>query len=100
MAKREAKLQKAKANAPTKSGEPLVVQRGRRKEVFKTERTAISYWNNREWYKRKGYKNEEEETICATIVRSIAEKRGITEEELLAELNKKFDIKWKKEGNC
>ena len=45
-AKREAKLAKQKADAPTKSGEFLYFKDGKYTEEIRTERTAVSEWNN------------------------------------------------------
>ena len=45
-AKREAKLAKQKADAPTKSGESLYFRDGKYTEEIRTERTAVSEWNN------------------------------------------------------
>ena len=48
-AKREAKLAKEKADAPTASGEFLYFKDGKYTEVIRTERTAVSEWNNLQW---------------------------------------------------
>lgn len=45
-AKKAAKLAKQKADAPTKSGEFLYFKDGRYTEEIRTERTAVSEWNN------------------------------------------------------
>ncbi len=43
-AKREARIAKEKANAPTKSGEFLYFRDGKYTQVIKTERSAVSEW--------------------------------------------------------
>jgi len=48
-AKREAKLAKEKANAPTKSGEFLYFKEGKYTEEIKTERSAVSKWFQLQW---------------------------------------------------
>ena len=48
-AKREAKLAKEKANAPTKSGEFLYFKDGKYTQVIKTERSAVSEWFQLQW---------------------------------------------------
>jgi len=48
-AKREAKLAKEKANAPTKSGEFLYLKNGKYREEIKTERSAVSKWFELQW---------------------------------------------------
>lgn len=45
-AKKQAKIAKEKANAPTASGEFLYFKDGKYTEVIKTERTAVSEWFN------------------------------------------------------
>ena len=97
-AKREARIAKEKANAPTASGEFLYFKEGRYTEVIKTERTAISTWlNNQYWIlnssnpESKAFKMEVNEIIC----RNLAEKHGVSFEQQL----KILENKYKKRGN-
>ena len=48
-AKREAKLAKQKADAPTKSGEFLYFKDGKYTKEIRTERSAVTEWFNLQW---------------------------------------------------
>jgi len=95
-AKREARIAKEKANAPTANGEPLKIIRSIYNdgkisyEWLKTERSAVSHWLNTEsWAKyspRKDYELENQKLILANL----AEKNGVSLEEQLRILNTKL----------
>lgn len=108
-AKREAKIAKAKASAPTASGEPLIISYSSTKwervngesvsvpcikrEAINTERTAVSTWlSNAYWIKESKNSDSVQEkiTINAQIVEALAGKNKITVEEQTAILNKKL----------
>jgi len=114
-AKHEAKLAKEKADAPTASGEFLYFKDGKYTEVIRTERTAVSEWNNLQ-YKINSevvthYYNGEphtEESIqhqkdlilkaqdkADIICQSLAEKHGVSFDQQLKILQDKY----KKRGN-
>ena len=91
-AKREARIAKEKANAPTKSGEFLYFKEGRYTHVIKTERTAVSEWlNNQYWIlnssnpESKEHKMQINEIIC----QNLAEKNGVSFEQQLKILENK-----------
>ena len=95
-AKREARIAKEKANAPTASGEPLKIIRSIYNdgkisyEYLKTERSAVSQWlNTQSWAQfspRKDYELENQRLIVA----SLAEKHGVSFEQQLEILNNKL----------
>lgn len=108
-AKREAKLAKAKAIAPTASGEPLVITYPdtmlknidgqlvsvpvMRKEEIKTERTAVTEWlNNAMWATNTDNAEyiAKKTAINNQIVEALAGKHGVTVEEELTMLNAKL----------
>lgn len=113
-AKREAKEAKARAAAPTKSGEALIIParysfKPNAVEMIKTERTAVSEFNNNFYYAQREivthYYNGEPHTaesiaqqkadrdlnnrICVIIARALADKHGVTFEEMWEKLVKK-----------
>lgn len=114
-AKREAKLAKEKADAPTASGEFLYFKDGKYTEVIRTERTAVSEWNNLQYRISSEvvthYYNGEphtEESIqhqkdlilkaqdkADIICKSLAEKHGVSFDQQLKILQDKY----KKRGN-
>jgi hypothetical protein len=114
-AKREAKLAKEKADAPTASGDFLYFKDGKYTEVIRTERTAVSEWNNLQYRITSEvvthYYNGEphtEESIqhqkdlilkaqdkADIICKSLAEKHGISFDQQLKILQDKY----KKRGN-
>jgi hypothetical protein len=114
-AKREAKLAKEKADAPTASGEFLYFKDGKYTEVIRTERTAVSEWNNLQYRITSEvvthYYNGEphtEESIqyqkdlilkaqdkADIICKSLAEKHGVSFDQQL----KIMQDKYKKRGN-
>ncbi len=109
-AKKVAKLAKEKADAPTASGEFLYFKNGKYTEVLKTERTAVSEWNNLQYYATKEivthYHNGEahsEESIqnqkdsilkaqdkADVICKSLAEKHGVSFDQQLKILQNKY----------
>lgn len=108
-AKREEKLAKAKASAPTASGETLIVtypdyayknidgEKVRvavtRKEEIKTERTAVTEWlSNAGWLAHTDNAEfiAKKTAINNQIVEALAGKHGVTVEEELAMLNAKL----------
>lgn len=105
-AKREAKIAKAKASAPTASGEPLVISYTSTKlqkidnqlisvpcvkrTIINTERTAVSEWLNNAYWISVGSDNDNLAVINAKIVEALAGKNKITVEEQTAILNKKL----------
>jgi hypothetical protein len=108
-AKREAKIAKAKASAPTASGEALVIVYPSTKwtkingesvlvncdkrMAINTERTAVSTWlSNAYWIKESSNPESIKENIVinARIVEALAGKNEISIEEQTAILNKKL----------
>lgn len=109
-AKREAKLAKEKANAPTKSGEFLYFKDGNYTEVIKTERTAVSEWSNLQSrinhkivthyfdgtpHSEKSIQEQKDRTIKAqekadAICQNLAEKHGVSFEQELKILQTKY----------
>jgi hypothetical protein len=109
-AKREAKLAKQKADAPTKSGEFLYFKDGKYTEEIRTERTAVSEWNNLQYRINSEvvthYYNGEahtEESIqhqkdlilkaqdkADIICQSLAEKHGVSFDQQLKILQNKY----------
>ena len=106
-AKREAKLAKEKANAPTKSGEFLYFKNGKYTEVIRTERSAVSKWFELNWkievvthyydgtahsaesileQEQKIVENKEKADI---ICQSLAEKNGVSFDQQLKILETK-----------
>jgi hypothetical protein len=97
-AKREAKLAKEKANAPTKSGEFLYFKQGRYTQVIKTERTAVSEWLNNQYWILNSSNPESQESkkqVNEIICQNLAEKNGVSFDQQLKILENKF----KKRGN-
>ena len=107
-AKREAKLAKEKANAPTASGEFLYFKNGKYTEVIKTERSAVTEWFNLQWktevvthyydgtahsaesileQEQKIAKDKEKADI---ICQSLAEKNGVSFDQQLKILENKL----------
>ena len=110
-AKKAAKLAKEKADAPTASGEFLYFKDGKYTEVIRTERTAVSEWNNLQYDINREivthYYNGEPHTaesiqeqkdrilkaqekaniICA----SLAEKHGVSFDQELKTLQTKYN---------
>ena len=114
-AKKQAKIAKEKANAPTASGEFLYFKRGKYTEVIKTERSAVSEWFNLQYkinskivthyYDGTPHSqesiDEQQERIqeakdkAFIIVSNLAEKHGVSFEQQL----KILDNKLKKRGD-
>jgi hypothetical protein len=114
-AKKAEKIAKEKANAPTKSGEFLYFKDGKYTEEIRTERTAVSEWNNLQYRITSEvvthYYNGEphtEESIqhqkdlilkaqdkADIICQSLAEKNGVSFDQQL----KILETKYKKRGN-
>jgi len=111
-AKREAKIAKAKASAPTASGESLYINNGRYNQEIKTERTAIYEFNlaysyaNQEiithYYDGKPHTQESineqmarrdhNNLICEIIAQSLAEKHGVSFDSMWNKLIKKAKV--------
>ena len=92
-AKREAKLAKEKANAPTKSGEFLYFKQGRYTQVIKTERTAVSEWLNNQYWILNSSNPESQESkkqVNEIICQNLAEKNGVSFDQQLKILENKF----------
>lgn len=109
-AKREAKIAKAKASAPTASGEPLIISYPSTKwervngesvlvpcikrEAINTERTAVSTWLSNAYWINAGSTNAERinelVTINTQIVEALAGKNKITVEAQNEILTKKL----------
>jgi hypothetical protein len=97
-AKREAKIAKEKANAPTKSGEFLYFKQGRYTQVIKTERTAVSEWLNNQYWILNSSNPESQESkkqVNEIICQNLAEKNGVSFDQQL----KILENKYKKRGN-
>jgi len=110
-AKREAKLAKEKADAPTASGEFLYFKRGKYTEVIRTERTAVSEWFNLQYsinreivthyyngeaHSEESIENQKREIAEAKekaeiICKSLAEKHGVSFEQELKTLQTKYN---------
>jgi len=117
-AKKAAKLAKEKADAPTASGEPLAVPSSYSRggfEYIRTERTAVSEWNNLQYritsevvthyYNGEPHTEEsiqhqkdlilEAQDKADIICKSLAEKHGVSFDQQLKILQDKY----KKRGN-
>ena len=107
-AKREAKLAKEKANAPTKSGEFLYFKDGKYTQVIKTERSAVSEWFQLQWkvevvthyYDGTAHSAEsiieqeqkiaQNKEIADIICKNLAEKNGVSFDQQLKILETKY----------
>jgi len=105
-AKRQAKIAKAQASAPTASGESLIVSYPSttmkkidgvlvsvpciKRDEIKTERSAVTEWLNNAYWISVGSSNNEATLINAQIVKALAGKNNITIEEQTEILNKKL----------
>ena len=109
-AKRVAKLAKAKADAPTASGEFLYFKDGKYTEVIRTERTAVSEWNtlqyiisreivthyyNGEAHSEESIQHQKDQILKAQdkadiICQSLAEKHGVSFDQQLKILDNKY----------
>jgi hypothetical protein len=110
-AKKAAKLAKEKADAPTASGEFLYFKDGKYTEIIRTERTAVSEWNNLQYDINREIvthyfdgKAHSEESIqeqkdrilkaqekAGIICKNLAEKHGVSYEEQLKVLQAKYN---------
>lgn len=111
-AKRQEKIAKAKASAPTASGEPLAVPstyRDGKFDYIKTERSAVSEFNSNFYWSEQPivthYYNGEAHTeesiakqkadrdlkkqICVIIAQSLADKHGVSFDEMWEKMAKK-----------
>jgi hypothetical protein len=110
-AKRQAKIEKQIANAPTASGQPLAIpsDRAGKFDYINTERTAVSefksnfYWANQEitthYYDGSAHTQESidhqiarrnlKKQICQIIAQSLADKHGVSFDQMWATLVKK-----------
>jgi hypothetical protein len=87
----QAKLEReaqAKANAPTATGEPLVINDGGIRETFRTERAALNWWSGAADYIGWSYKPDSQKRASweamEIVVAAIAEKRGVDPDEVRA----------------
>jgi len=97
-AKREAKIAKEKANAPTASGEFLYFKDKRYTQVIKTERTAVTEWLNNQYWILNSSNPESQESkkqVNEIICQNLAEKYGVSFDQQL----KILENKYKKRGN-
>lgn len=110
-AKKAAKLAKEKADAPTASGEFLYFKDGKYTEVIRTERTAVSEWNNLQYdinreivthyYDGKPHSEEsiqeqkdrilKAQDKAEIICKNLAEKHGVSYEEQFQVLQTKYN---------
>lgn len=110
-AKKAAKLAKQKADAPTKSGEFLYFKDGRYTEEIRTERTAVSEWNNLQYrinskvvthylngeaHTEESIQYQKDQILKAQekaniICQNLAEKHGVSFEEQLKILQNKYN---------
>ena len=111
-AKRQAKIAKAKASAPTASGEPLAIPstyKAGKFEYINTERTAVSefntnfFWSEQpittHYYDGSAHTQESidhqianrdlKKQICVIIAQSLADKHGVSFDEMWNKLAKK-----------
>ena len=108
-AKREARIAKEKANAPTKSGEFLAIKDGRYTQYIKTERTAVSefksyysrsqdkivthYYNGTphtaESIAEQQMRRDNQKEICKMIATALAGKHNVSFDEMWSKLTKK-----------
>ena len=92
-AKREARIAKEKANAPTKSGEFLYFRDGKYTEVIKTERSAVSKWLNNQYWILNSSNPEQQESkkqVNEIICQNLAEKNGVSFDQQLKILENKY----------
>ena len=95
-AKREAKIAKEKANAPTASGEPLKIIRSIYKdgkisyEWIKTERSAVTYWLNETAWSKHSPREDYTVEALRLIVQNLAEKHGVSFDQQLKILENKL----------
>lgn len=110
-AKREARIAKEKANAPTASGEFLTYKEGKWTRVIKTERSAVTEWLDLQWdiereivthyYNGEAHSIESvqeqkdkktfAQEIADLIARNLAEKHGVSFEQELKILQAKYN---------
>jgi hypothetical protein len=111
-AKRQAKIAKAKASAPTASGEPLAIPstyKAGKFEYINTERSAVSEFNNNfywseqpittHYYDGSAHTQESidhqianrdlKKQICVIIAQSLADKHGVSFDEMWEKMTKK-----------
>ena len=95
-AKREARIAKEKANAPTASGEPLKIIRSIYKdgkisyEWIKTERSAVTYWLNETAWSKHSPRQDYTVDALRLIVQNLAEKNGVSFDQQLKILENKL----------
>jgi hypothetical protein len=110
-AKKAAKLAKQKADAPTASGEFLYFKDGKYTEVIRTERTAVSEWNNLQYdinreivthyyngepHTAESIQEQKDRIIAAQvkadiICQNLAEKHGVSFDEQFKILQTKYN---------
>lgn len=110
-AKRQAKIAKQIANAPTASGQPLAIPSDRpgKFDYINTERTAVSEFNNNFYWSEQAItthyydgsahtqesidhqiaRRDLKKQICQIIAQSLADKHGVSFDEMWAKLVKK-----------
>jgi hypothetical protein len=110
-AKKAAKIAKAKADAPTASGESLYFKDGKYTEEIRTERTAVSEWNNLQYriqsevvthyyngepHTEESIQHQKDRIIQAQekaniICQNLAEKHGVSFDQQLKILQTKYN---------
>jgi len=110
-AKKAAKLAKEKADAPTASGEFLYFKDGKYTEVIRTERTAVSEWNNLQYeinreivthyysgepHTEESIQDQKDQILKAQdkaniICQNLAEKHGVSFDEQFKILQTKYN---------
>lgn len=110
-AKKAAKLAKEKADAPTASGEFLYFKDGKYTEVIRTERSAITEWNNLQYsinrevvthyyngepHSEESIQEQKDRIIAAQvkadiICKNLAEKHGVSFDQQLKILQNKYN---------
>ena len=116
-AKKAAKIAKAKADAPTASGEPLRILNGSvyrgnpQYDEFRTERSAVAEWNNLQWkinsevvthyyngepHSQESIQAQKDSILKAQekadiICKNLAEKHGVSFEQELKNLQNKYN---------
>jgi galactose-1-phosphate uridylyltransferase len=92
-AKKEAKIAKEKANAPTASGESLYFKDGKYTEEIKTERSAVSRWLDNQYWILNSSNPEQQQSkkqVNYIICESLAVKYEIAVAEQEAILKQKY----------
>jgi hypothetical protein len=95
-AKKEAKIAKEKANAPTASGKSLYFKDGKYTEEIKTERSAVSRWLDNQYWILNSNNPEQQQSkkqVNYIICESLAGKNGVSFDQQLKILENKYKKK-------